>query len=284
MNSFTERRRRFRALLNAGQTVPAVGVYDALSAMLVQNAGFSLAYVGSYASASSQGMPDVGLMTMEELAAAVRLVVDAVDIPIIADAENGFYQPANLWRAIREYERAGAAAIHIDDHESGKHSKLARRILPLDDMVHRICAALDARSDPEFMIIARTDVAWANGRIEDAVERMVAFADAGAEVVFATGLSAAQVGAIRSRIPVPVVHLHGQQETIEEETAAGIQISIYHTLCLYAAAHGVSKALAHFRRSLNLHTPGVDLPDEQVVEALLDYEGFNERGVRYGMA
>lgn len=284
MNPFNERRRRFRALLNSGRTVPAIGVYDALSALLVQKAGFSLAYVGSYASASSQGMPDIGLMTMDELTAAVRSVANAVDIPVIADAENGFYQPANMWRTVRQYESAGAAAIHIDDHVSGKHSSLARHVLPLDETLYRIRAALDARTDPDFVIIARTDAAWASGRVGDAVDRILAFTEAGAEVVFATGVSTAQLAAVRSRIPVPVVHLHGQSETIDQETRAGIQVSIYHTLCLYAAARGVSNALEHFRRSEDLSGLEGCLHDEHAVEALLDYEGFNRRGVQYGMA
>jgi 2-methylisocitrate lyase-like PEP mutase family enzyme len=284
MNSFSERRRRFRALLKSDRTIPAVGVYDALSALLVQKAGFPLAYVGSYASASSQGIPDVGLMTMEELTAAVRSVVNAVDIPVIADAENGFYQPANIWRAVRQYEGIGVAAIHIDDHESGKHSNLARRILPLDDMLHRIRAAQDARTDPDFMIIARTDAAWASGKVEDAVARMIAFAEAGAEAVFATGINAAQLASVRSAIPVPVIHLHSQPETLEQETAAGVQVSIYHAFCLYAAAHGVSQALERFRQTGSLSDVAGYLHDEHAVESLLDYEGFNSRGVRYGMA
>ncbi|WP_020206382.1 oxaloacetate decarboxylase [Cupriavidus sp. WS] len=283
MTSKAELRLRFKALFETGATVPAVGAFDPLSALLVQKAGFPVVYVGSYGVASSRGMPDVGLLTLDELVAAVRSVADAVDLPVVADAENGFYNPANIWRAVRLYERAGASAIHIDDHESGKHSDLPRRLLPLDEMLARLCAARDARDDPNFTIIARTDAAWATGNIEDAVARMIAFAGAGAEVVFATGINATQLAAVRERIPAHVVLVNTPPETLAQERAARVQMVIYHNFCLNAATHGVARALAQFHAALDV-TAAADLMDKvDDVEALLDYQGYNQRGAQYGM-
>lgn len=261
-----------------------MGAFDPLSALLVQKAGFAAAYVGSYGVASSRGLPDVGLLTMDEMVAAVRAVAEAVDIPVLADAENGFYNPANIWRAVRLYESSGVCGIHMDDHESGKHSDMPRRILPLKEMTARLRAALDARQDPNFTIIARTDAAWASGKVEDAVDRMIAFAEAGAESVFAMGVSAAQLAPFRARIPAHVVLLNMPLQTLEQESAAGAQMVIYHSFCLYAATHGVSRALQRFKASLDV-TAAVGLLDSvDDVETLLDYDGFNRRGVRYGMA
>jgi methylisocitrate lyase len=283
MTSKTMRRQHFRALLNENRTLIAPGAYDALSAILVQKAGFEAVYIGSYGAASAMGLPDVGLLTMGELAASVRCVVDAVDIPVLADAENGFYNAANIWRTVRTYEATGVCALHIDDHEGGKHSELPRRILPLDKIVQKIRAALDARLDPDFTIIARTDITWASNEIEDAVARMKAFAHAGAEIVMATGVTAAQLAAVRSRIPAKVVLVNTPPETVAQENAAGANLVIYHSVCLYAATWGVSKALEKFKHSRDLAEAAdlMHLPAE--VEAFLDYRGFNLRGQEYGM-
>lgn len=284
MITTTDRRQRFRALLNQNRTVIAPGAYDALSAKLIQQAGFDAVYIGSYGAASSMGLPDVGLLTLPELLASVRTVVDAVDIPVLADAENGFYNAANIWRTVRAYESAGLCALHIDDHESGKHSELARRVTPLDEMVQKIRAALQARQDPDFVIIARTDASWATGNVEDAVVRMQAFAAAGAEVVMATGLNATQLAGVRTRIPAKVVLVNTAPETTRQENAAGANLVVYHSLCLYAATRGVSQALAQFRHTGDLADAAAFLQPADDVEALLDYQGFNRRGREYGMA
>lgn len=280
----TDRRRRFRALLNENRTLAVPGAYDAISAKLVQQAGFEMVYIGSYGAASSMGLPDVGLLTMSELVASVKAVVDAVDIPVLADAENGFYDAANIWRAVRAYEEAGVCALHIDDHESGKHSELPKRIAPLEETLHKIRAALDARRDADLTVIARTDAAWASGKVDDAVMRMQAFAQAGCDVVMATGLNAAQLAGVRASIPVKVVLVNTPPETVAQEQAAGADLVIYHSLCLYAATMGVAKALAQFRLSGNLADAADAMQPSGEVEALLDYQGYNRRGALYGMA
>jgi 2-methylisocitrate lyase-like PEP mutase family enzyme len=283
MTTTQDRRRHFKALLNENRTLIAPGAYDAFSAMLVQKAGFELVYVGSYGAAASMGLPDVGLLTMNELVACVKSVADAINIPVFADAENGFHNTANIWRTVRTYEETGVCAIHIDDHESGKHSNLAKRILPHDEMVQRIRAALEARQDPDFTIIARTDVAWASGKVDDAVKRMAAFADAGADVVLATGVTAAQLATVREHIAAKVILVNTPPETVAQESAAGANVVIYHSFCLYAASRGVTAALQKFRRSMDLAHLSDQMDSAEEVEALLDYTGFNARGARYGM-
>lgn len=141
-----------KALLAAGKTIVAPGVYDAVSAKLVRDAGFPVVYIGSYTTAATRlGQPDVGIVSLPEMVAQAQCVADAVDVPVIADGEDGFGKPPNIWRAVREFERAGIAAIHIEDHVHGKHTDFERVIRSLDQMLGRVKAALDARQAPGFI-------------------------------------------------------------------------------------------------------------------------------------
>lgn len=164
------------------------GAYDALSAKLIQEAGFEAIYVGSYATAAAGfGLPDVGVMTLEQLARGAGNIVDAVDLPVIADAEAGFFEPANMWRAVRDFEAAGVAAIHIEDHAGGKHTDLPQALIPLELMLEGLRAAMDARRNKDFIIIARTDAIWATHNVDEAVRRIRAFAEIGITYFFPNG-------------------------------------------------------------------------------------------------
>lgn len=178
-------RARLRAAIDAG-TVIAPGVYDALSALLVEKTGFDACYLTGFgATASLLGRPDIGLTTQTEMVGAVRRIADAIDVPLIADADTGYGNTLNVVRTVREYERAGAAAIQLEDqvfpkrcgHMSGKE------VVALPEAVAKIRAAVAARTDPDFQIIARTDVGAIEGTTV-AIERAKAFADAGADILF----------------------------------------------------------------------------------------------------
>ena len=140
-------------------------------------------YLGSYAiSACRFGLGDIGLVTMTEMVQTAKTIVDATRlVPVICDAENGFNNAANIWRTVEEFEKAGVSGIHIEDHELGKHTNIPRVILPLDQMVQKVRAAVDAREDPNFIIIGRTDVARVSGDLDEIVRRANAFTDAGAD-------------------------------------------------------------------------------------------------------
>src|SRR5689334_605151 len=123
MSKAEDARKAFKALLATGKTLIVPGVHDPVSAMLAARAGFPALYVGSYATAAAGfGLPDVGLVGMEEMAAYAKRIADAVDVPVLADAENGWSNAANLWRTVRSFEQAGVCGIHIEDHEFGKHA------------------------------------------------------------------------------------------------------------------------------------------------------------------
>jgi len=193
-------RKNLRAMLASGKTLIVPGACDAMSAMLVERAGFPSVYIGSYATAAAGfGLPDVGLVTMEEMAAYAKRIVNAVAIPVLPDGENGWNNAANIWRTVRSFEQAGVCGIHIEDHEFGKHAEVPQVLLSRDKIVQKIKAALDAREDENFLIIARTDAAWAFDDIEDAIARMNAFTDAGADLVMAVGLDPRMLAPLRPR-------------------------------------------------------------------------------------
>jgi 2-methylisocitrate lyase-like PEP mutase family enzyme len=284
LSTANDRRKALKKLLDQGRTLVVPGSYDALSAKLVQQAGYELAYVGSYAtSAAGFGVPDVGVLTMTELAAHAKSVVDAVDIPVLADAENGFFNAANIWRTVHAFEDAGVCGIHIEDHEGGKHTDLPQKVLPLDQMIQKIKAAMDARRDPDFLIIARTDAAWAMNDCEESVRRLKAFAEAGADLVLPTGLTPTQLGEVRSQISSKVMMVNTPSFSVADEEAAGIDIVVYYGFCLFAATHGIKNALKQFKRSGSADKTSEFLEDAAAFEEMMDYKAFSDRAKKYGV-
>ncbi len=276
-------RLRLAALLKHGKTLIAPGASDALSARLIEDAGFPVVYIGSYATAASRfGLADVGLLAGPEMIEQARTIVDAVQVPVIADAENGFQNAASIWRTVRGFENAGVAAIHIEDHAFGKHAEVPQRILPLDEALGRIKAALDARTDPNFLIIARTDAAWALGDHAEALRRMQAFAAVGADLVFPTGLTPPEVGAIRNQIGKPIVTVDTPGFSIADEEQAGIAIVLYYGLSLAVQYSAVKQALATLRAKA--HGDQVTGWRDRVaeMEEFLGYKQFAERVRKYG--
>ena len=168
-----EARKRLRELVDAKEILVLPGAYDALSARLAEAAGFPCVYMTGYGqSASKLGAPDVGLMTMSEMVERAKDMCAAVSVPVICDGDTGFGNVVNLVRTVREYERAGAAAIQLEDQTTPKKCghMLGRQVVDAEEMVNKIRAAAAARQDPDFLIIARTD-ARTNHGVEEAIRR-----------------------------------------------------------------------------------------------------------------
>jgi 2,3-dimethylmalate lyase len=154
------RRRRLRQLLAESRPLLAPGSHDALSARLVEQAGFDAVYMSGFATtASLLGRPDIGLLGATEMIDNARRIAQTVDVPVIADADTGYGNPLNVIRTVREYEQAGVAAIHLEDQVSPKRCghMSGKSVVPVDDMVAKLRAAVAARTDPDFVLIARTD-------------------------------------------------------------------------------------------------------------------------------
>jgi 2,3-dimethylmalate lyase len=177
---------RLRALLGSGQTILAPGAFDPLAARLVEEAGFPAVYMTGFGtSAALLGRPDVGLLTMTEMAGNAGRIAACVDIPVIADADTGYGNPLNVIRTVGAYEAAGVAGIHIEDQVAPKkcgHME-GKQVIPAPEMAEKVRAAVEARAQPEFVIIARTDARAVEG-LERALERARLYREAGADVLF----------------------------------------------------------------------------------------------------
>jgi carboxyvinyl-carboxyphosphonate phosphorylmutase len=184
---------RLRALLETGQTIVAPGAFDPLAARLVEEAGFPAVYMTGFGtSAALLGRPDVGLLTMTEMADNAARIAACVDIPVIADADTGYGNPLNVIRTVGAYEAAGVAGIHIEDQVAPKkcgHMD-GKLVIPAEEMAAKIRAAADARADPDFVIIARTDARAVEG-FDQAIARARQYLQAGADVLFIEALTSA---------------------------------------------------------------------------------------------
>jgi len=285
MGKAENNRKKLRKLLESGKTIVVPGACDPISALLVERAGFQAVYIGSYATAAAGfGMPDVGLVTMGEMAAYAKTITDAVDIPVIADGENGWNNAANIWRTIRSFEQAGVCGIHIEDHEFGKHAPVPQILTSRENMVQKIRAAIDAREDINFLIIARTDAAWAFNDVEDAVSRMNAFTDAGADMVMAAGLDPNVLAGLRSRIKGKIMITDTPGRSVADEESAGADVVLYYGFSLYAAYHGVKTALDTFMQTRNADDIKQVRGCIAEFENFIGYPEFSDRTKKYGLA
>ena len=177
-----------RKLLAEKPFITTPGITNALHALIVEKAGFDYVYVGGYdVSLTLLGLPDVGLITETEMVANARNIAGAVNIPVVADADTGYGNAINVIRTVRDYEAGGMAAVHIEDQVSPKRCGhvAGKMIVPLDEAVGKLKAAVEARRDKDLVIIGRTDaVSAVGGSLEEAIKRGVAFARAGCDMVF----------------------------------------------------------------------------------------------------
>ena len=180
-----------RALLARPEPLLLPGCYDALGARLIERAGFDGVYMTGFGTAASLlGRPDVGLLGLAEMVDNARRIVAAVDVPVVADADTGYGNPINVIRTVQAYEQAGVAGLHIEDQVMPKkcgHME-NKAVVPTGEMVAKIEAAVAARTDPDLVVIARTDARAPHG-LDDALDRARRFADAGADVLFVEALT-----------------------------------------------------------------------------------------------
>jgi len=285
---------RLRELLASPDLIVAPGAYDALSARLIAQAGFPAIYMTGFGTAASVlGQPDVGLLTMSEMvsrAAAIAAVIASVagdqPLPLIADADTGYGNPINVRRTIHEYERAGVAGLHIEDQVWPKkcgHME-GKQVIPMDEMVQKVRAAVDARQDPDFVIIARTDANAVHG-LEDAIRRGKAYHEAGADVIFIEApRSMTELRSIAQAFPgVPLLFNWAESGKtpplpLEEIRALGFKLVIFPVSLLFAATYsmlGLSEVLkqgqtpASFASQMltfSQFTDHIGLPDIQALE------------------
>ncbi|HEX2174231.1 MAG TPA: isocitrate lyase/PEP mutase family protein, partial [Dehalococcoidia bacterium] len=197
---------KLRQLLNEPGIVVAPGAYEGISARLIEAHGFRALYLtGAGTAATVLGQPDLGLTTLTEMAAHAAHVASAVSLPVIADADTGYGNALNVVRTVRDYERAGVAALHLEDQVFPKKCGhiAGKAVIPAKEFAQKIRAASEYRTDPDFVIIARTDARAVNG-LDDAIERGNLYHEAGADVIFVEApLSREEIERIAEEVRAP---------------------------------------------------------------------------------
>jgi 2,3-dimethylmalate lyase len=273
---------RLRELLASGETILAPGAFDALSARLVEEAGFPAVYMTGFGtSAALLGRPDVGLLTMTEMADNAARIAACVDIPLIADADTGYGNPINVIRTVGAYEAAGAAGIHIEDQVAPKkcgHMD-GKLVIPAGEMAQKVRAAVEARTDPDFVIIARTDARAVEG-LDSALDRARQYRDAGADVLFVEAVTSEDEAAAVTRALPGVPLLFNWAEggktppvSLERLRELGYRIVIFPISTLLASAAAMRRILAEIASS---GTPAAALPGLPAFGEFTDFIGLPE--------
>ena len=242
--------RRLRELLAGGPIVVAPGAYDGLTARLVANAGFPVVYMTGAGASAAKGLPDYGLLTLTEMAENAGLMARAVDVPVVADADTGYGNELNVTRTVREFEARGVAGIHIEDQVAPKRcGHLAgKEVVPRDEFLLKIRAAVAARRDPDFVLIARTDARGVLG-YDEAVARAAGALAAGADMAFVEAVeSMEELAAVPEAVPGPcLLNLvpGGRTPMVDRARAEalGYRLLIHPGLTLLAATAAADAAL-----------------------------------------
>ncbi len=281
---------KLRNLLQAPGAVMAPGVADALNARLVAKHGFEAIYMtGAGTTAVRLGMPDIGLLTMTEMIDNAGRIADASGLPLIADADNGYGGVMNVRRTVQGYERAGVAAIHIEDQVMPKRCGhlMGKQLVPAAEMVAKIKAAIDARTDPDFMIIARTDAIAVEG-FDAALERADRYREAGADILFVEAPNAAQLPVLAPRLKAPLLYNMAtsgktpflSKTQIEE---LGFKLVIYPNWVMLASIRAVSHVLQTLKESGSIASLAEELPSFREFFDLLGMNEVQALESRYGV-
>jgi methylisocitrate lyase len=277
-----EKRRLFRERLATGELLRFPGAFNPLSARLIEQKGFEGVYISGAVLSADLGLPDIGLTTLTEVAGRGKQIARMTDLPAIIDADTGFGEPMNVARTIQELEDAGLAGAHIEDQINPKRCGHldGKAVVDSDTAVKRIRAAVDARRDENFLIMARTDIAAVDG-LEAAKERAKALVDAGADAIFPEAMrSLEEFAAIRDAVDVPILANmteFGKSDlfSVDQLRDVGVNIVIWPVSMLRIAMGATGRALdtlldeGHLTGKLGEMQHRADLYD------LIDYESYN---------
>ena len=278
-----QKRVRLRELLACGSTVQFPGAFNPLSARLIQEKGFPGVYISGAVLANDLGLPDIGLTTLTEVATRAGQIARMTDLPALVDADTGFGEPMNVARTVQELENAGLAGLHIEDQFNPKRCGHldGKNVVDLDTATKRIRAAADSRRDPNFLIMARTDIRAVEG-LKAAKDRAKALVEAGADAIFPEAMrDLHEFKAIRDAVDVPI--LANMTEfgksalfTVDELQKVGVNMVIYPVTLLRSAMGAAEATLQTLRR---LGTQEVQVPSMLTrarLYDLVDYESYNK--------
>jgi 2-methylisocitrate lyase-like PEP mutase family enzyme len=276
-----------KQLLQARAGVEVPGCQDAIGARLIETCGFPAAYVSSFSIAATRGVPDVGILSLTEIAQCVESIAQSVKIPVVVDGDAGHGSILNVRECVRRFELAGAAGLHIEDQVKPRRVMKSKELIPVSEMQEKIAAAVAARSDPSFQIIARTDAVITRGGLEEALNRARAYEDAGADaaiVMYLTDLKDIRAAAKALRVPMIVVLTETIRPVFPPEALrqAGVAMTIWALGLTLVAAAAMKRALTALRRQ---EDPQLRLPEMiefAELNRILGYDDFSgwETGIR----
>lgn len=285
----TSSARRLRDAIAAENILVMPGAVDALTARIIEDAGFGAVYAtGAGFANASFGIPDIGLVSVTDVIEHTRRLVDAVEIPVVVDADTGYGGVLNVYRTVRELERAGAAAVQLEDQVEPKRCGHfdGQTVVSTRDMLDKLAAALDARNDPDLVVIARTDARESEG-FDAAIERVQAYAEAGADVVFFEApRSIDEVRAIPGLVPVPCVLnvVEGGKTpapTALEMQQFGYRIALFANAALRVAIHATQRAMATLLAEGTTEKLLPEMATWQERQRLVGLERAQEQEARY---
>jgi carboxyvinyl-carboxyphosphonate phosphorylmutase len=280
---------RLRKLIQSKKILVAPGAFDALSAKLIEAVGFKTVYMSGFGTAASIfGVPDIGLLTMTEMVGNAKRISDAVGIPVIADADTGYGNHLNVMRTIEEYEKAGVAALHIEDQISPKrcgHME-GHKLIPTEEMAAKIRAAVASKRDEDFVLIARTDAISAEG-FDQAIRRGNRYVEVGADVIFVEApTTMEQMEKIPKLIKAPVlINIAPKTPVLHHKRyeEMGYSIAIYPPISLTAAYAGIKEKLMGLKKD-GITQAGAHggVPFEELLDfiGLKKYRDFEEKLLR----
>jgi 2,3-dimethylmalate lyase len=246
---------QLRRMLNEPGIIVAPGAYDGISARLIERHGFKAVYMtGAGTAASALGQADLGLTTLTEMATHAAHIASCISLPLIADADTGYGNPLNVIRTVREYERAGVAALHLEDQVFPKKCGhiAGKAVIPMKEFAEKIRAAAENRTDPDFVIIARTDARAVNG-IDDAIARGLRYREAGADVIFVEApTSREEIERVAREIKAPLLsnQVPGGKTpglTVTELEKLGYKMVIFPVVSLMSATLAIESALTKLK-------------------------------------
>ena len=277
-----EKRRLLREKLAAGELVRFPGAFNPLSARLIERKGFEGVYISGAVLSADLGLPDIGLTTLTEVAGRGQQIARVTERPAIIDADTGFGEPMNVARTIQTLEDAGLAGTHIEDQVNPKRCGHldGKQVVDTDTALKRIRAAVDARRDPNFLIMARTDIRAVEG-LHAAIDRAKALVDAGADAIFPEAMKdLGEFEAVASAVDVPVLANmteFGKSDLFSTSQLrdAGVQIVIWPVSLLRMAMGAAGRALDTLNDEGHLTSRLGEMQHRADLYDLLDYEAYN---------
>ncbi|QCQ89858.1 methylisocitrate lyase [Rhodococcus sp. SGAir0479] len=281
--SAADKRAAFRAGLSSGTIQRLPGAINPLTAKLIQEIGFEGVYVSGGAFAAALGLPDIGLTTLTEVVAHSGQIAGVTDLPVLIDADTGFGEPMSAARTVLAAEDAGVAGLHLEDQVNPKRCGHldGKAVVPTDEMVRRLRAAVSARRDPNFVICARTDAAGTDG-IDAAIERATAYADAGADLIFTEALhTEGDFEKFRAAVDVPLLANmteFGKSKLIPAQTLEdiGYNAVIYPVTTLRLAMGAIERGLREIHATGTQESQLDRMQTRSRLYELLEYERYNE--------